>query len=303
MAEVSKLDAMKSREFLQKGNGHLNRLEFQKALEAYTESLLCDPDNRVVKDNIVLTHNNWGIWYFQKQKYKEAREEWDQALKLNPRDANARQNLRVLQATLSRQGLQSDDGSQKSAVKPPKPDFPPSQVIILTPGLKQSGSNSATPESPSGAATPASSAPSASADPFSSESSSGGTGGARIISSPASNSPASSTPSAPTASAPPKNIPVSVPIVTTAAPVSTPSSLTNSDKSSSSSQSSATAGGSQGDNFEEQIGQIELKINGRKQESMPIMKRLEKLEIDTHGQKKSGTIKERIDTLRKSYGI
>lgn len=293
------MDAMKAREFLQKGNAHLNRLEFQKALEAYTESLLCDPDNRVVKDNVVLTHNNWGIWYFQKKKYKEAREEWDQALKLNPRDANARQNLRVLQATLSRQGLQNDDGGSKTPDKSGKPEIPPSQVIILTPGLKQGNSTSGSPDTPAGTGNSSS----GTADPFSSGASEGSAGGATIIPSTTSPTSTTATPSVSSGnstSSNPSTVPSNI-----ASPIPLPSSsiMTKTDNPSTSSQSSATAGGSQGDSFEEQIGQIEMKINGRKQDSMPIMKRLEKLEIDTHGQKKSGTIKERIDTLRKSYGI
>ncbi len=44
------LNTMKAREFLQKGNNHLNRYEFQQALDAYTECLLCDPNNRTARE-------------------------------------------------------------------------------------------------------------------------------------------------------------------------------------------------------------------------------------------------------------
>ncbi len=312
------LNTMKAREFLQKGNNHLNRYEFQQALDAYTECLLCDPNNRTARDNIVLTHNNWGIWWFQKRKYKEAREEWDQALKLNPADRNARQNLQVLRVTLSRAGL-SEDGEKKAAPVPPKAstDFPPSQAIILTPGLKQSSSSSAssgaaiiTGGAGSGsAASPAGTDAAASAGVSignqSSESNDTGSGAAVIIKSsktpPATTSGVDSSSSSistyanDSATTAPAGTEGGTGKFTTAPTVAPPPSTPSS--------SAATAGGSQGENIEDSIGQIEQKIYGRKQESLPIMKRLEKLETDTHGKTKSGTIKERIDTLRKSYGF
>ncbi len=346
------LDAMKAREFLQKGNVHLTRLEFQQALDAYTECLLCDPNNRTAKDNIVLTHNNWGIYWFQKRKYKEAREEWEQALKLNPSDRNARTNLQVLRITLSRQGV-SEEGEKKPPPAKANSDFPPSQVIILTPGLKSGGGSqtgsAATSNSGSsqagGADTGSSNAPegaTASGATLLGGSSGGGSadsgsGAAVIIKSgnaaattsgggndsssgvssytngsganaystgvspqaggssggAASQTGTGSTPSGGYSGA---NYSENGAGKFTTAPASTQANT-------SAAGSSATAGGSQGENIEDSLGQIEQKIYGRKQDSLPIMKRLEKLETDTHGKTKSGTIKERIDTLRKSYGF
>lgn len=330
------LNVMKAREFLQKGNNHLNRYEFQQALDAYTECLLCDPNNRHARENIVLTHNNWGIWWFQKRKYKEAREEWDQALKLNPADRNARQNLQVLRVTLSRAGL-SEDGEKKAPPAQPKAstDFPPSQAIILTPGIKQSsgsegasGASIITGGAGSGATASSGGTEAGASSAASAAGSSGATGdagsGAVVILKSSKTPPAttlggdssssaistytndSGVPSAssegagkfttapavaPASSSPPAITPPSItpPSITPPSPTSVPSA--------------ATAGGSQGENIEDSIGQIEQKIYGRKQESLSIMKRLEKLETDTHGKTKSGTIKERIDTLRKSYGF
>lgn len=317
------LNTMKAREFLQKGNVHLTRLEFQQALDAYTECLLCDPNNRTAKDNIVLTHNNWGIWWFQKRKYKEAREEWEQALKLNPMDRNSRANMQVLKVTLKQQGL-NEDGEKPA---PPQPqaakagsDFPPSQAIILTPGLKNSSSSS----SPSGAVPQGASASSGS-DPGesaasgtssgaalvggSSSSSSDGDSGAAVIikkTAPVTTSGGDSAGSISTYSSGDTYSTDVPPGKFTTAPMTSapkPTTSQNSSEREPTSSTAATAGGSQGENIEESLGQIELKIYGRKQESLPIMKRLEKLESDTHGKTKSGTIKERIDTLRKSYGF
>lgn len=343
------LDTMKAREFLQKGNNHLNRYEFQQALDAYTECLLCDPNNRTARENIVLTHNNWGIWWFQKRKYKEAREEWEQALKLNPADRNARQNLQVLRVTLSRAGV-TEEGEKKPPPQKATSDFPPSQVIILTPGLKQgSGSTSSgaaiitggtgagtgtggaggsaastgagAEAGSSSAATPSGAALVGGSGGGSAQPADTGSGAAVIIKSSktstattsggdasaggistytngsSANPYATGTGGGSTSSASSVNsYPDSTPGKFTTAPAVEPAP-------SASSTSTATAGGSQGENIEDMIGHIEQKIYGRKQDSLPIMKRLEKLETDTHGKTKSGTIKERIDTLRKSYGF
>lgn len=325
------LNTMKAREFLQKGNNHLTRFEFQQALDAYTECLLCDPNNRTAKDNIVLTHNNWGIWWFQKRKYKEAREEWEQALKLNPMDRNARANMQVLKVTLKQQGLTEDGEKPKPAqaqAQKPSADFPPSQAIILTPGLKSSGgaagastetptegqsssvptSAPTTPSSGEANSTAGSSSGASLWDGGSGSPTDGNPGSAVIIkkTTPVTTSGGESSGSISTYSSGSNYSNETSGAKFTTAPI-TPTSTQSPSPSESSEGSAAaaaaTAGGSQGGNIEDSLGQIEQKIYGRKQESLPIMKRLEKLEIDTHGKTKSGTIKERIDTLRKSYGF
>jgi hypothetical protein len=58
-----------------------------------------------------------------------------------------------------------------------------------------------------------------------------------------------------------------------------------------------------GSSFEDQLTGIEVKIYGRRQPDMSVIKRLEKIETDTTGQCGTGTIKERIDKLRRSYGL
>lgn len=307
------LEAMKAREFLHKGNVHLTRLEFQQALDAYTECLLLEPNNRTAKENIVLTHNNWGIYWFQKRKYKEAREEWEQALKLNPADRNARNNMQILRVTLSRQGL-TDDGEKKQAPVKTNSDFPPSQAIILTPIKSGTGAATTTPTfstAASDAASPSGATAAGSSD--SSETSSGAAviirsgGGASATTSGGgvssmTNSVTNTSEAANAGSAAGSTASQSSPGISTYNDPA-PGKFTTAPMSAPAAAVTATAGGSQGDNIEDSLAQIELKIYGRKQDSLPIMKRLEKLETDTHGKTKSGTIKERIDTLRKSYGF
>jgi hypothetical protein len=48
---------------------------------------------------------------------------------------------------------------------------------------------------------------------------------------------------------------------------------------------------------------LEMKVFGKKQKNMPIMKRLEKLEIGTSGSAGQGTVQERVDSLRRAYGL
>lgn len=56
-------------------------------------------------------------------------------------------------------------------------------------------------------------------------------------------------------------------------------------------------------NLEDQLGAIEMKLTGRKQKNMPILKRIEKLETSISGKASSGSLQERIEALRKSCGL
>lgn len=258
LGEPSRLDVMKSRDLVNKGNVHLARREFEQALETYTEALMLDPKNQVAKENIVLTHNNWGIINFQQKKYKEARAEWEQALKLNPMDGSVRRNLQILKMTLTKMGLSGEGDPPPTpganAAKPENEPPPgPSGIVILTPGFKQSQGSKRPAETPmsttsSGMATY----------------SNNGNAEEKFSDAPAPKQPSST-------------------ISNTATyPTQAPS-----------------AGG----NIESRLASIEMKIYGRKQEELPVLKRLEKLEIDTNGQVKTGTIQDRIEALRQNYGL
>jgi hypothetical protein len=58
-----------------------------------------------------------------------------------------------------------------------------------------------------------------------------------------------------------------------------------------------------GDTIEEKLNQVEMKVYGRTQGDVPVFKRLEKLEMDTGGTVKSGSVQQRVETLRRAYGI
>lgn len=59
-----------------------------------------------------------------------------------------------------------------------------------------------------------------------------------------------------------------------------------------------------GDNtVEEQLGKIENKVYGKVTKNMPILKRIEKLEVETMGKKQSGSISNRLKELTQTYGL
>lgn len=95
-------DVANARNHINKGNYLLTHQQFQAALTEYEQALESEPTNAVAKANIVLVHNNWGILYFHQRKYDEARNEWNESLKLSPNDRNAKNNLLVLKTTLAK---------------------------------------------------------------------------------------------------------------------------------------------------------------------------------------------------------
>jgi Tetratricopeptide repeat len=80
----------------------MGRSAWDQAIDEYEAALDVDPGSIVAKDNLVLVHNNWGISLFRQHKFEEAKAEWEEALKMNPYDRNAKQNLAVLKTTLAR---------------------------------------------------------------------------------------------------------------------------------------------------------------------------------------------------------
>lgn len=267
---ASRMDVMKARDHINKGNLYMGRLAFQQAIDEYLEALLVDPANQAARDNIVLAHNNWGIVHFRQKKYDEARSEWEAALKLNPLDRNAKANLVVLKQTMARLGIQGGnggggDGAAKDGDATKKEKFPAtkaekdpppssSAVMILTPGLKQPSSTASTTTAPADTS----------------------------IKSYADNSPpADVKPVTSTSTAPPP-------------PAVTPTATYNENN---------TGGGVSIGTLEDRLAAIEIKIYGHKQPDAPVLKRLEKIEMDTAGSVKTGNIKDRIEALRQSYGL
>lgn len=55
--------------------------------------------------------------------------------------------------------------------------------------------------------------------------------------------------------------------------------------------------------FDDQLTAVEMKVYGAKQTNLTVLQRLEKIERDSQGQVRGGTILERINYLKSSYGL
>lgn len=259
-----------------KGNYLMARGSFQQAIEEYEAALQLDPNNRIVKENIVLAHNNWGIANFRQKKYEEAKTEWDKALQLNPRDRNAQNNLLYMKQQLAKRGVQlgvkEAEGKEKTEPKTAqeKVDENPetNSIKLLSPAFKTQPSAETTPFTPSTQEQPA---------------------------------------GAPTATGPTPVVPQQSNSYTPITPrsrdaaESTYSPPASSYSSTTSTESKSTDTGSNA--LEDQLGVVEMKIYGHKQEDMPLLKRLEKVETDVCGKPRKGSLDQRIDAVKKKCGL
>lgn len=287
-AQSTRERQLAARDHVNQGNYLMGQNHFQEAIDEYKKALEIDPTNSVAKDNIITCHINWGNFYVRQRKYNEALKEYQTCLILNPYNPKALNNINVVKATMSREAAAARargevDDSQASSESPGEPrkaaapKKEPSSAVILTPGVKIGGSGST-------AASGQAAAEAAGSDNSTSYDDAGATGQANSTSQgPSQPEPKSTSTGAaaaiirPAASASPAN---------SAAPQNSPAAST-------------PGAGS----LEELLAAVEVKIYGKKQADLPIFKRLEKLELDTGGQVKQGTIKERIDSLRKNYGL
>lgn len=372
LAQASASDAAIVREHVNKGNVHMARGQWEQAIDEYEQALDADPGSMVAKENLVLVHNNWGIFLFQRHKYEEAKAQWEEALKMNPYDRNAKNNLSVLKATLAR---------INAAPKPPAK--PPAETRD---GVVVKGSPSGTGETKDESAAGASSGPkmlntakqdtpasgpkvlnavkegessgprmlnqARGADTAPSAETSGGAvimqPGNQALSVPDVPAPPAVPPQAPEppqVSAPPAidmsspysfvdtpaakataessspyGLPANMSTTVTRpprpyiAPQTTPPKPSNawsvpasvSGISESTNATAASASTNESDssaNLEEQLEAIEMKLTGKKQKNMPILKRIEKLETSISGKSSSGSLQERIEALRKNCGL
>jgi len=261
-----------SRLAINKGNYYLTHNLFAQAIAEYEKSLELDPQNHYARGNLVLAHNNWGIFYFNQGKYDLAKQEWQTALRLSPNDRNARNNLATWQQAMVRMGkpadLQSDESRPTSEVKE---NPPASAVVILSPNkanARQSANKTdqGTSEasiidqqkaSAQGPNKSTNDAPRTESQAGSSESivdryyESGSESGAKLL------------------SPMPSHI-LDKKLDTTP-------------------------------NVDESIARIETKIYGSAQAGSPILKRLEHIEIDSFGKKNDGPITDRLKKLESLF--
>lgn len=302
-AQPAHNDALNVREHIYKGNSLMQRRDYEGAIAEYEQALLIDSTSTTAKDNIVLTHNNWGIDLFHQKKYDEAREQWNTALKLNPYDRNAKNNLNVLRVQMTKLGLPpngpatnpagkaaSDDAKFGGAVLPrgaqtAKEDTTPvpNAVIIGRPlSTSTQASFSGTTES-----LPASST----AGSGSGAAGSSGSSGAVVIMKPATSS-SSSFSNPPTSS--------NIPSAFSAQPGNASGAQAINMSAPSASNTSSSLNSS---NIEDKLAALENKVYGRSSKEVPILQRLERLERDTSSRPSLGSINDRVQTLIKTYGL
>src|SRR5271154_2298524 len=79
MAQGTEGSVAEIRSLIDRGNYLLSKRQFQQAIDTYQKVLDLEPNNPYAKINILLTHNDWGIFYFQNGNYESAKSEWDKA--------------------------------------------------------------------------------------------------------------------------------------------------------------------------------------------------------------------------------
>ncbi len=263
-----------ARDHVNQGNYLMGQNKFQEAVDQYKQALEIDPTNNVAKDNIITCHINWGNYFVRQRKFNEALKEYQMCLQLNPYNSKALNNINVVKATIAR-----ETAAARARGENPEAE----QEDDGSPQKAKSGAAAAKKEQPSAVLilTPGikQSSSSSNSEPPATGRTDSSAAGSEARSLGAGETPP---PVQPTSTPPPPSEPPSGP----AAPANK--------------VGPAAAGLG---TLEDSLAAVEIKIYGRKQVDLPVFKRLEKLEMDSLGQARTGTIKERIDFLRKNYGL
>lgn len=304
---------MQLREHINRGNNLLNHRQFQEAIKEYEKAMEVEPGNQIARDNIALTHDKWGYFLFHRNNFKEARLQWEEALKVNPSHANARRNLQILEMHLKRLGL--DEDGKKNEDVAPKESEEDSKASGDEPDKKSDdksgGKMQATMDTPQA--------------PPAVILSTGGrsvsiSGEGNVIDDSSSVGPGNDTindarKAAPEPVKPPVRAPykplvkpsLKPPLAPPARPPVTRSENEENEENEQNVETEKTEESEKADNgddsVEDTLSQLEEQVFGKKRENLPILKRLEQLEIDTMGKKKSGNVKTRLKNLTRTYGL
>jgi hypothetical protein len=330
-AQPTRTQEVNLRDHIYRGNSLLQRRDYEGAIAEYEQALEIDPMSSTAKENIVLSHNNWGIDLFRQKKYDEAKEQWSTALKLNPYDRNACNNLNVLKTTLAKLGTaaasspalpgESDKGgkapadgdtkSGPSVVLPKgsqtaKEDVMPNAVILGRPTSPGAGGDSTA--GGSGTASGASLVGGSGAAVIFNSSSHPSTMGGAAVSVAAPTPPAAAVPAPATSTPPPqRNNPYGTSTLGFPAPKSNPYADTPPPPPpkpvDSAPAASSTSSALSGANIDDKLTALETKVYGHASKETPLLQRLERLERDTSSRPSVGNINDRVQTLLKTYGL
>lgn len=271
------IDNAALREHVARGNQLMQHRQFSQALEEYEIAKALDPKNTIVLHNISECHNNWGIACFRQKNYDEAIVHFTKTLALDPRHGQARYNLEICRRSMPKDESPSLDKAEgdfgkivKKNEKHNKPEEPAGKIVTSISASAPAAGSSA--EQGKGKTL------------FGSFS-----GGAATYS----KSPASTVSSPPAAAASEKPLEVEALSSDQVIMLKPQAAATVSSVSEAKSEFS----------LEDGLSALELKVYGKKQSDLTVIKRLEKLEMETTGQAGSGTISERIQQLRKNIGM
>jgi hypothetical protein len=328
-----------ARNLVNKGNYLMASGHFAEALKTYEEAEKYEPSNAIIKDNIAKVYNNWAIWFTKQKKYREAQEKLVKCMEIAPGYGQARTNLALLKRMALEDGIDLDapadsdpatvpeglrklpdggelrksgesaeahklpEGAQAPKAAPVVPEQQAGAVLFIG-GVKQQ----TTPEADS--YTPGSTPIGATTSPVTDILPSG-----MPVSGPTFVSPvmgAASTQAPPTVpvatprdagpatftakpqnpmfpvtpnqypddaqhkAAPPPAVPVTIAPAPSAVPIVS---------------------------FDEQLTAVEMKVYGAKQTNLTVLQRLEKIEKESAGQVRTGTILDRINFLKSSFGL
>lgn len=310
-----------ARNLVNKGNYLMASQKFAEALKTYEEAQKYEPSNAVIKENIAKVYNNWAIWYTRQKKYREAQEKLQKCLEIMPGYSQARTNMGLLKRMAMDDGMDLDapegasdpaipklpdggevkkpvaDGTQMPKTAPVQPEQQAGAVLFIG-GIKQPAppmvdsypisATSAPPEMPA-ATTPT---PSATVQPST-------TIPMTTPVTPATTPAVTPDPGPATFTMKPQNpmfpvTPNQYPndALHSPAPVAPPAA-----------SPIAAPPAVPAVSFDEQLSAVEMKVYGAKQTNLTVLQRIEKIEKDSLGQARSGTILERINYLKSSFGL
>ncbi|HEY9791256.1 MAG TPA: tetratricopeptide repeat protein [Candidatus Obscuribacterales bacterium] len=101
-------DVERFRQLIQKANSLMMHKQFSAAIALYEEALQIDPDDpqcrSIVSLNLSETHNHWGIQYYSARHFKEAISQFQQAVKINPKNVQAKRNIDLAERAIAQMG-------------------------------------------------------------------------------------------------------------------------------------------------------------------------------------------------------
>jgi hypothetical protein len=315
-----------ARNLVNKGNYQMASGHFAEALKTYEDASKFEPSNVIIKDNIAKAYNNWAIWLTKQKKYREAQEKLQKCLEIAPGYSQARTNMTLLKRVALEDDIDLDAPADSDPAVLPAgmPKLPPGGELkkpVSDGGAQIPKAAPVAEEQQAGAVLfigGVKQSPPAMVDSYPLSATSGPPSGAAVVSPvgapsavPIAEPVVSPIPSASVPALPPK--PDAGPATFTMKPQNPMFPVTPNqypaDAAHTAAPPTAVASPPSAPNavpivsFDEQLTAVEMKVYGSKQTNLTVLQRLEKIERESAGQIRTGTIMERINFLKSSFGL